>query len=339
MGPLPLNPSDAVTGEKGLLAHFLTFPLSQITSRAVLLTASCLMLFWAFPGYGIPSQSVRVTIIASKYISPYLQAVEGIQTGLAEKSDITIEVFNLEKLDDKSRLELLEEEGPRDVSLFVAVGPEAARYVWERIRSERAIRVYCMVLNPEKVINEKERGCGVPLNIPVEAQMKMISGGFPTLRRLGLLYDPEHNAGFLSKAEATAPLLNLTVVPLTVQSKKEIPSTLERQWNHMDALWLIPDRTVISESIVAYLVKEAFLRKLPVIGYNRFFYDAGAAMAFVFDYRELGRQCAQKILKILSGEACRDAPPLFHVWINGKVAERLGLRPSENYRPPLQLGP
>lgn len=39
----------------------------------------------------------------------------------------------------------------------------------------------------------------------------------------------------------------------------------------MDALWLIPDRTVISESIVKYVIKEAFLRKVPVIGYNRFF--------------------------------------------------------------------
>ena len=91
----------------------------------------------------------------------------------------------------------------------------------------------------------------------------------------------------------------------------------------MDALWLIPDRTVISESIVKYVIKEAFLRKIPVIGYNRFFYETGAALAFVFDYKELGQQCAKKALSILSGKNCLSTPPLFHVWVNAGVAGSL----------------
>lgn len=318
---------------------FPAFLVPKICGLGMLLTGLCLMLFGLIPAYGNPSPPVRVAIVVSKHISPYLEAVEGLELGLANHSDVKTQVFNLEKVSEKERAELFGGEGLKEFALFTAVGPEAAQYLWEGIGKRGASRIYCMVLNPEKIIGEKERGCGIPLNIPVETQIQMISRGFPSVRRVGLLYDPEHNADFLRKAEAAASFLNLRVVPLKVSSKKDIPSALEGQWKHMDALWLIPDRTVISESIVTYLIKEAFLRKLPVIGYNRFFYEAGAALAFVFDYREIGQQCAQKALRILSGEACRDTSPFFHVWVNGKVAEKLGLRPTDGYLPPLTLGP
>lgn len=305
----------------------------------LLLTVSYLLVLGILPATANPSPSVRVAVVVSRHISPYLEAVEGLEAGLADHADVKTEVFDLDELDDKGRVELFEGEGGKAFGLFVAVGPEAAQYLWGGTKITGAPKVYCMVLNPGKVIGEKEKDCGIPLNIPVQTQMKMISRGFPSVRRVGLLYDPEYNAGFYQKAAAAASFLNLTVVPLEVSSKKDIPAVLKREWGGMDALWLIPDRTVISERIVNYLIKEAFLRRVPVIGYNRFFYEAGAALAFVFDYRELGQQCAQMALNILSGNRCQETPPLFHAWINRGVVEKLGIRPSEVYQPPLRLGP
>jgi len=321
------------------LVKFLAFLVSKVCGPGVPLIVSCLILFGLLPAYGNQSPTVRVAIVVSKNIRPYLEAVEGFESGLADNADIKTQVFNLEKLDDKGRVELFQGPGVKEFALFVAVGPEAALSVWKGIGREGASRIYFMVLNPEKVFGPKKRGCGISLNIPVKTQIEMISRGFPSVRRLGLLYDPELNSGFFRKAAGAASLLDLTVVPLRVSSKKDIPSVLKRQWKDMDALWLIPDRTIISESIVKYMIKEAFLRKVPVIGYNRFFYQTGAALAFVFDYKELGQQCAQKALRILSGEDCLDTPPLFHVWINEGVAEKLGLRPSDKYLPPIRSGP
>jgi len=317
---------------------FPAFPVIKICGLGMLLTVLCPILFGLPPAYGNPSPSVRVAIVVSKNIRPYLEAVEGLELGLADNSDVKTQVFNLEKLDDMEQVEL-SGEGVKKFALFIAVGPEAALYLRKGIGEKGASRIYVMVLNPEKVFGEKERGCGIPLNIPVQTQLEMISKGLPSVRRLGLLYDPGHNADFFRRAAGAASFLDLTVVPLTVSSKKDIPSALTPQWNSMDALWLIPDPTVISESIVSYLIKEAFLRKVPVIGYNRFFYEAGAALAFVFDYKELGQQCAQKALNILSGKECRDTPPLFQVWINEGVAEKLELRPSNEYLPPFRSGP
>ena len=267
-----------------------------------------------------------------------MDAVEGFQSGLANMAGIKTRVFNLEKLDDKRRVELFRGSGMKEFSLFVAVGPEAALSVWKGVGREGASKIYFMVLNPEKVFGSNKRDCGISLNIPVQTQIEMIGRGLPSVKRLGLLYDPEFNADFFRKAADAASSLGLTIIPLRVSSKKDIPSVLKREMKDLDALWLIPDRTVISEAIVKYLIKEAFLRKIPVVGYNRFFYEAGAALTFVFNYKELGQQCAQKALKILSGEDCHDTPPLFHVWINEGVAEKLGLKLSDKYAPPVRLG-
>ncbi|MBW1870213.1 MAG: hypothetical protein JRI73_13340, partial [Deltaproteobacteria bacterium] len=246
------------------LVKFLAFLVPKVCGPGVPLTVACLILFGFLPAYGNQSSTVRVAIVVSKNIRPYLEAVEGFESGLADNTDIKTEVFNLEKLEDKERVDLFRGQGVKEFALFVAVGPEAALAVWRGLGKEGASRIYFMVLNPEKVLGPKEGGCGIPLNIPVQTQIEMIGRGLPSVRRLGLLYDTEHNTDFFRKAAGAASLSGLTVVPLRISSKKDIPSVLKRQWKDMDALWFIPDRTVISESIVKYVIKEAFLSKLPV---------------------------------------------------------------------------
>jgi putative ABC transport system substrate-binding protein len=167
----------------------------------------------------------------------------------------------------------------------------------------------------------------------------MIIRGLKSVKRLGLLYDPRYNSEFFTKVVAEAPSLEVKIVPLKVSSKKDIPGVLKQQWDNIDALWLIPDQTVISESIVQYIIKEALFKKTPVIGYNRFFYESGAAFAFVFDYEELGKQTGRLAAGILTGKACEKEPPVFHGWLNLRVIDKLGISIPERKFPPIEAGP
>ena len=101
----------------------------------------------------------------------------------------------------------------------------------------------------------------------------------------------------------------------------------------------VADATVISETVVQYMIKEALLRTIPTVGYNRFFYESGAALAFVFDYRELGRQCVGEALRILAGGKCRATPPAFEMWLNARVLRNLGETFPESPTLPLKVGP
>jgi len=298
-----------------------------------------ILLAWGPRSYGEAPRSLKAAILVSRNIRPYLEAVEGLKAGLSESADADVKVIGIGELSAQDRIDLSQRLSSEPLDLLVGVGPEAGLMVFKEVSDTRATKLYLMVLNPDEVFGSKKEFCGVSLNIPVHIQVKMIQRGLPSLRRPGLLYDPKLNSDFFDRAAAAASRSDLRIIPLKISSKKDIPSVLRREWAAVDSLWLIPDRTAISESIVRHVTKEAFLRKVPVIGYNRFFYDTGAAVAFVFDYEELGRECAREALRAVAGEMCRNAAPLFDVWINPLVAEKLGLKLPEEYAPPIRLGP
>jgi putative ABC transport system substrate-binding protein len=126
---------------------------------------------------------------------------------------------------------------------------------------------------------------------------------------------------------------------MAVNSRKDIPFLLEQCWDSVDCIWLIPDRTVISESIAQYIIKQSILNKVPVVGYNQFFFDSGAAMAFVFDYRDLGRQAACLIIDVLRQNVAGPRAPVFNVRLNETVLKKLGLEIAPSIVLPAVVGP
>ena len=283
----------------------------------------------------------KIAILLSRNIRPYAEAIEGMGAVFAESPGRELELFYLDKFRGKDLALLSEELAEGKFRLFISVGPEAARFIWTDEALKGSAKLYSVVLNPAKVLGTERPSCGISLNIPVQKQIEIIERGLPGVWRVGLLYDPQYNADFFEETIMPASSLGIQIVPLAVSSKKEIPGVLNNHWGAIDALWLIPDRTVISESIIKYAIKESLFKAVPVIGYNRFFYESGAALAFVFNYEELGRQCAIEALRLLSGEVCgkTDPCPCFHVWINTKVVTKLGIKIRDDYVSPIEAGP
>ena len=289
--------------------------------------------------HGQESRAPKVAILVSRDIRPYVEAVEGMSVVLAESASARVQVFSLEKFKGRSREILVQNLSGEKFDLFVAVGAEAVRFASEESVLGKTPWLYSMVLNPPRVAGRAENLCGIPLDIPAKRQIEMIAQGLPAVKRLGLLYDPRYNNEFFMRVSAEAPILDMRIVPLKVSAKKDIPAVLKQSWESIDALWLIPDQTVISESIVQYIIKDALFKQAPVIGYNRFFYDSGAALAFVFDYDELGRQTGRLAAAMLRGKACEREAPVFRVWQNMRVIDKLGIKVPEKKTPPIEAGP
>ncbi len=314
------------------------FTLPGIRKR-ILLLVLCL----ALPGIpavpGAELDAPKVAVLVSQDIRPYFEAVEGITAVLTENGDTRIEVLSLDKIRGKSRDLLMARLVKQAFTLFIAIGPEAVRTVSESAVTEGTPWLYSMVLNPPAVSAAARTVCGVPLDIPARKQLEMLALGLPGVKRLGLLFDPRYNTDFFGEAVLASESFNLKIIPLEVSSKKDIPAVLKTHWGNVDAIWMIPDQTVISESIVQYIIKEALFKEKPVIGYNRFFYESGAALAFVFDYTELGRQTGLMAVERLAGKACDKAIPVFRVWQNMRVINKLGIMIPEERTPPIEVGP
>ena len=296
-----------------------------------------LSIAWTFQSYGEEISEPGVAVFVSRDIRPYIAAAEGVSEVLSDYADI--DAFSLEKTTGKSRDLLLEKVAKDEYALFIAIGPEAVKLISEKIAAGGAAWLYSMILNPPDVSAAAAGACGVPLDIPTWKQLDLIGLGLPSVKRLGLLYDPRYNADFFTDAAVQGGVRDLDVVPLPISSKKDIPAVLKQHWEKIDALWLIPDQTVISESIVQYIIKEALFRDIPVIGYNRFFYESGAALAFVFDYMEIGRQTGKMAADVLNGAPCEKALPVFRAWQNLRVINKLGLSVPEKRTPPIEVGP
>ena len=284
---------------------------------------------------GVP----RIAVVVSQKIRPYLEAVDGFNMALSTTSEAAVEVVKLWRFQPDERPSLAENLLEKQFDVYLAIGPEALRFLLDHFGSKSFLKLYSIVLNPQKILDLENNFCGIPLNIPVQEQLRMIASGIPSVRKIGLIYDPSQNEVFVKNAAHSASMRGMEILPLKIADRKEIPALLKNHLTNMDALWLIPDRTVISESIVRYVIKEAFMKKVPSIGYNRFFYESGALMAFVFNYQELGKQAAQKVLTALSGRVCSDSTPLFQAWINKRVAGKLEIKTPETILPPFVFGP
>lgn len=322
-----------------MFALFAAVPMPRTRWCRVLSLALCSVLLGIAASQGAEVRAPKAAVIVSRDIRPYVEAVDGMSAVLSESTGARVQVFSLERFKGKSRDVLAQNLAGEKFDLFVAVGPEAVRFAAEEATAVKIPWLYSMVLNPPKVSGRAEAACGVPLDIPARRQVEMIAQGLPEVRRVGLLYDPRYNAEFFLRAAAESPTVGLKIVPLRVSAKKEIPAVLKQNWENIDALWLIPDQTVISESIVQYIVKDALFKQTPVIGYNRFFYESGAALAFVFDYEELGRQTGRLAAGMLTGKACEKEPPVFHLWLNLRVIDKLGVNVPEKKSLPLEVGP
>jgi len=308
-----------------------------------------LMVCWiilAAPTVSIPADispsdgPSRIVLFISKNIRPYIEASDGIRDVL-ENSGLEVEVVILDKMgaissEDMAR-QLAQE---KDIALYIAIGPEAASFIWGSFKNDLPPKIYSLILNPEKVIGSDTGACGVALNIPARTQLEMIHNAFGTAKRVGVFYDPSNNAQFFLEAVEAAPDLGITMVPLQASSMKDIPFLLDEALKSVDCIWLIPDKTVISESIAQYIIKQAVIKRLPVVGYNQFFYESGAAMSFIFDYGALGRQTGELAGEIVFHHVTCNTPiPVFHVWLNGVVIEKLGIKITDPLNQPMMMGP
>jgi putative tryptophan/tyrosine transport system substrate-binding protein len=285
--------------------------------------------------------SSGVVIFVSKNIRPYVAAADGMQETFAGRYKADVRKVFLDRLTERAAADQAARIAADErVHLVAAIGPEAAAFVWNAFSGDFPARIYAIILNPETIIGNAGAAHGISLNIPPAVQLEMIQAGLPSVRRLGIIYDPEINQEFFDPAAEAARQKDIDLIPITVSSPAEIPDILGRTWEQIDGIWLIPDRTVISESIAQYIIKQAVLNKTPVIGYNQFFYDSGAALAFVFDYRDLGRQAAHLAAGLASGEMPDSRRvPVFQVWLNSGVLKTLDINIPDDISPPVRIGP
>ena len=276
----------------------------------------------------ITALSSEVIIIKSSDIIPYQKAIEGFKRRFSQG---VFQEYSINEDIDKGK-SILEYALKKGGDLILAVGPEAAYLVG--IHSSSVPKVFTMVLNPEKLLDDTILYHGVSLNLPIGFQLERIKMAFPKRRRVGILYTQEQNQKIVDSISRKAVDSDLHIVSLPIASQKDIPRVFNSPQFNVDILWIIPDRTIGSEKIIKYLIKRMLLKKIPVVGFNEWFTDNGAILSFYLDDQEIGEQTAELaqklLLKVNSLTSVIHEPLSLRTIVNLKVAGKLGISVSND---------
>jgi len=270
------------------------------------------------------SLAMDVAILQSSDIPAYHEAVAGLKTtgpigAIYTEYDAQGDLELGKKLARKLRAS--------NASLIVAVGLKAA--LAAKLEIVDVPIVYMMILDPLKHQLSAANMTGTLLEVPVDRQLKIMRAFLPTLHRLGTLYDPAKTSSRVKEAAQQATISDFQLKGLPVESEKDVPQQLRALLSDVEALWLIPDSTVLTNESIRFILESALARQIPVFGFSPEFTRLGALLSMSVNYGDVGRETGLLAKRILDGERLLPLKPVpierLKITVNLKTARFLGM--------------
>ena len=270
------------------------------------------------------SAAMDIAILRSSDIAAYREAIAGLRATGPIGANYT-------EYDAQGDLEigknLARKLRASNASLVVAVGLKAA--LAAKVEIVDIPIVYMMILDPLKHQLTADNMTGTLLEVPVDRQLKIMRTFLPTLHQLGTLYDPAKTSSRVKDAVLQAANSDFQLTGLPVESEKDVPPQLRTLLSDVEALWLMPDSTVLTNESVRFILESALARRIPVIGFSPEFTRLGALLSISVNYGDVGRETALLAKRILDGERRLPLNPVpierLKIAVNLKTAKFLGI--------------
>jgi len=279
---------------------------------------------WCIPPVHARAAGIEIAILKSSDLKAYNEAVEGFKATAPGGSTYT--EYDL-RGDLERGKQLARKIRASDTALVVAVGLKAA--LAAKLEIVDVPVLYMMILDPLKHRLNADNMTGVLLDIPMDRQFKVLRSFLPTLRRIGMLYDPDKTASKLKEAESRAHTYEFQLRGFPVEHEKEVPQQLRTLLFESEALWLVPDSTVLTDESIRFILQSALAKQIPVVGFSSEFTRLGALFSLSIDYGEVGRETGLLAKRIVNGEQQLPLKPIpvqrIRITVNQKTARYLGI--------------
>uniref|UniRef100_A0A831TYT6 ABC transporter substrate-binding protein n=1 Tax=Geobacter metallireducens TaxID=28232 RepID=A0A831TYT6_GEOME len=276
------------------------------------------LLLWGFPAF-----AAEVVVVQGERMAPFEAALRGFEATAGVRS---VERFVLSDLRGADVARAVREARPR---LVLAVGRDAL----VRVREIREIPVvYLMVAAPETTGAVGRNVTGVEMNVPAERYLSFCAkelGG----RRVGIIHNPARTGAQVREAREAAQRLGITLVIRRADDPREAVRELSTLKGEVDALWLLPDPSVVTRDTVEAFALFSQQNRVPLVAFAAKYLQHGAVAAFEVDPADMGRQAGRMARRILDGASPDRVPPeqpaRSHLKVNPTTARNLGLALKE----------
>jgi putative ABC transport system substrate-binding protein len=288
---------------------------------------SAVLLLAAVASFPLPGEAAKIVALKSADVDVYNEVLEGFKS--ISRRPIISE-YDMEGDFQKGKKFLARlKSGPKP-DLILAIGIWALQVVVEEIRDIPV--VFAMVLNPTTVIGQEAHNItGASMNVPIEQQIALLKRVSPQVKRIGVIYDPSKTGFLVRQAERIARDQGVRLVTKAIASSKDSFAALDAMQGEIDALWILPDLTVLAPESVQYMLLFSFRNKIPVLGLSENQARMGALLGLSFESGwDIGSQAGELANEILAGRSAEEIPfttaRKVRLTVNLKTASKLGLQ-------------
>jgi len=283
-------------------------------------------------GVGEAARAAEVVIVQSARIRPYEEARQAFRESLSRRPPVsgtkTLHPHQFTEFvlaDPGGRQAAARFLDSRPVDLILAIGGKALSFA-DRFREIPLI--YTMVPDPEPRLVFHDRAVGVPLSVPPTRWVEVTEKCLPKVQRIGVVFSPGGTGAFVREARALARLQGMRIVGAEVRSAHEVRGRLGDLRGRIDALWMLPDLTVLTPQTAEAMLRFSMEERVPVITFAEKYLRRGAMIALVPDYARMGQAAAVLAENVLSdvgsGGARSKVAQRTRIRVNTEVARKLG---------------
>lgn len=266
----------------------------------------------------------QVLVVRSTDNANYVRFV----TGFAVETKLRYAEVSLAGNEEQGRKTLTALKGQKP-SLVLTVGTLASRLVKE-IFTETPM-VFALVPSPEKWgLVGADSATGIALNIPMRQQLATLKILAPNTKNVGVMYNPRTSNSLVAQALEAAKLEGLNIVSAKIDSPDEVPDATRAFLGTVDALWMVPDQTVMNTESFKHLLKFTFKNKVPFFSVAHQLVATGALVSLSPDYAAIGAQAGKVVQRLLNEKISPKSIPIsdpegLDIAVNLTTAKRIGV--------------
>ncbi len=262
----------------------------------------------------VPAARPSVLVAVEPGIEAYATALQGLTSVLGPT---TVRVVELRPGGGDLGLAM----SARDVQVVVAVGGRALAEVHAR-------RVPVPVVATMVLKDNADPDCSrVELEVPLLQQLDMLRELWPRHSRVAIIRNPATSRYPAGGLEAEARQAGFSVMIVNCDGPARLLKAVAELKGRADFLLCFPDADLFNPMTIKPLVLAALEARLPIVGFSPAFVRAGAAVGVYSDYREIGRQTGEMVLRRLRGDerTSVESPRKTLIAVNQRILRILGV--------------
>ncbi len=264
----------------------------------------------------------KVALVVSRDILPYQAAADGFKRTCGE----AVSVYNLDGDPGKGG-RIFSEIGDSRARLVVTVGSEALE---SALAHTKLPVVYTMVLEPK---NNRAGMTGVTLEVPLAVQLKYLREAVPSVRTVGLVYNPVTGRRLADQARSACQSQGMALESVASASDREVAEALRPLAGRIDAIWMVTDQVNLSPMGSEAILLFGLENKLSILAPSEKFVKGGALISVAADYGAMGEQAGRMANSVIrgtdAGSLPDEQPQKYNVTVNLNVARQIGLEIPE----------